>query len=531
MGRRILFDDAAREALARGVDRLAGAVAVTLGPRGRNVVLGHADGSIAITNDGVTVAREVELPDPFENLGARLVREAAQKTGDDVGDGTTTSTVLAHALFRRGLTALNAGASPVALRRGIDRAVVVAIEALRAQARPLEDEADRAAVAAIAAGGDAALGRMVADAFARVGPSGTVLVEEGRGLESRLSVVDGVRFERGWTSAYFITEPAEMRAVLDGPLVLLSSARLSAAADLVPAVQQAVSARRPLLVLAEAIEGEALALLVVNQLRGIVRACAVPAPDSGGRRSAWIVDLAVLTGARVLGDEAGLEPRHLPADALGTLKRAVVERGATTLLEAPGHRAAVLDHVAGLKRAAQTAYARSDREHLRERIARLEGGLGALEIGAASELELREKKGRAEDAVAALKAALAEGIVPGGGVALVRAAAAVEAGPGQTFTGAARAGALAVAFALLEPARRIAENAGAEGAPVLARMRAAAGPIGYDAELGREADLFRAGVVDPLQVVRIGLANAASVAGMLLTADALVVDQEGPADP
>ena len=531
MARRILFDDAARAALARGVDRLAGAVAVTLGPRGRNVVLARADGSITITNDGVTVAREIELPDPFENLGARLVREAAQKTGDDVGDGTTTSTVLAHAMFRRGLAALSAGVAPNALRRGFDRAVQVAVEALRAQARPLQSEADRAAVAAIAAGGDASIGRLVADAYGRVGASGHVLVVEGRGIDSRLEVVDGVRFERGWTSAYFVNEPTAMRAVLEGPLVLLSRKALTTAQELVPAVEQAISAHRPLLVIADSIGGEALALLVVNQLRGVVKTCAVPAPDSGDRRAAWLADLAVLSGARVLGDEAGLDPRKLPEGALGTLARAIVDRGETVVLEAPGHRAAVLDHVRGLRRAAQTAHTRYDRERLEERIARLDGGLASIEIGAASELELGERKGRAEDAVAALKAALAEGIVPGGGTALVRAAIAVEDGPARTLTGDARAGARAVALALVEPARRIAENAGASGAAVLERVRAAHGPIGFDAELDREADLFRAGVVDPLQVVRVGLLNAASVAGMLLTADALVVDGDGPASP
>jgi len=526
VGRRILFDDAARDALARGIDRLAGAVAVTLGPRGRNVMLARADGSIALTNDGVTVARDIELPDRFENLGARLVREAAQKTGDDVGDGTTTSTVLAHALFRRGLAAVRAGASPVAVQRGLDRAVRIAIEDLRGQARPLEGEADRAAVAAIAAGGDAVLGRLVAGAFARVGATGTVLVEEGRALESRLVVIEGVRFERGWISAYFVNQPAEMRAVLESPLVLLARRTLAAAADLVPAVERAVAARRPLLVVAEAVEGEALALLVVNQLRGVVEACAVPAPESGDRRAGWLADLAAMSGARVLGDEAGLEARRLPDDALGTFRRAVVERGATTVLEAAGRRAAVLDHVAGLRRGAATAHARYDRERLEERRARLEGGLASLEIGAASEVELREKKGRADDAVAALKAALAEGIVPGGGTALVRAATAVEERALPALTGDAKAGARAVALALLEPARRIAENAGAEGGPILARLRAAHGAVGFDAELDRFADLFRAGVVDPLQVVRTGLQNAASIAGLLLTADALVVDDE-----
>ena len=345
MARRVLFDDAARAALARGVERLAGAVAVTLGPSGRNVVLAHADGSIAITNDGATVAREIELPDPFENLGARLVREAAQKTGEDVGDGTTTSVVLAHALFRRAAAAVNAGASPPAVRRGIDRGVLAAVESLRAQARPLVDEADRAAVAAVAAGGDAALGHLVAAAFDRVGPGGTVLVEEGHGTEPRLRFVEGLRFERGWVSAYFVTAAEEMRVDLERPLVLLARDRLTAAPQVLPAVERAVAARRPLLVIAHEITDEALALLVVNQLRGGLRACAVAAPDSGDRRDAWLADLAAVTGARVLGDEAGLDPAHLPADALGEARRVHVERAATTLFEAPGRRAAVLDHV------------------------------------------------------------------------------------------------------------------------------------------------------------------------------------------
>ncbi len=524
MARRVLFDDAARSALARGVEKLATAVAVTLGPSGRNVVLARADGSITITNDGATVAREIELPDRFENLGARLVREAAEKTGQDVGDGTTTSVVLAHALFRRLAAAVNAGSAPNAVRRGLDRAVLAAVDSLHAQARPLREEADRAAVAAVAAGGDAILGHLVADAFARVGRGGTVLVEEGHGTASRVRFTEGLRFERGWVSAYFVTAAEEMRVDLERPLVLLARARLTASAQVLPAVERAVAAHRPLLVIADAIEGEALALLVVNQLRGGVRACAVPAPDTGDRRDAWLADLATITGARVLGDEAGLDPAHLPTDALGEARRVHVERAMTTLFEAPGRRAAVLDHVAALRRAEATAHGRFDRERTAERVARLDGGLAAIEIGAASELELHERSGRAEDAVSALRAALAEGIVPGGGIAYVRAVAAVEEHALTSVTGDARSGVRAVMDALVEPTRRIAENSGAAGGPVVERVRAGMGTLGYDAALGRHCDLARAGIVDPVRVLRVALQNAASVAGLLLTADALVVD-------
>ncbi len=351
-----------------------------------------------------------------------------------------------------------------------------------------------------------------------------MLVEEGHGTEPRLRFVEGLRFERGWVSAYFVTAAEEMRVDLERPLVLLARGRLSAAPQVLPAVERAVAARRPLLVIAHEITDEALALLVVNQLRGGLRACAVAAPDSGDRRDAWLADLAAVTGARVLGDEAGLDPTHLPADALGEARRVHVERAATTLFEPPGRRAAVLDHVNALRRAEATAHGRFDRERLAERIARLAGGLAAIEIGAASELALHERSGRAEDAVSALRAALAEGIVPGGGVALVRAAAAVERTGLATVQGDAVLGMRAVIEALVEPTRRIAENAGAPGRVVVERVRAGDGSTGYDAALGRYGDLARAGIVDPVRVVRVALQNAASIAGLLITADALVVD-------
>lgn len=528
MARRILFDDDARRALARGVERLAGAVALTLGPAGRNVVIARADGSIAITNDGSTVAREIELPDPFENLGARLVREAAQKTADDVGDGSSTAVVLAHALYRRAAAAVAAGGGATAVKRGLEKGVAAAVEALRAQARPLADEADRAAVAAVAAGGDAVLGRLVADAFARVGKDGTVLVEEGHVVESRLRHAEGVRFERGWVSAYFVTAAEEMRVDLERPLVFLARARLSAAAQVLPAVERAVAERRALLVVAHEIDGEALALLVVNRLRAGFVCCAVPAPGSGDVRDAWLADLAALTGARIVGDEAGLDAAQPPADALGAARRVHVERGATTILEAPGRRAAVIDHVGALRRAEATASGRFERERLAERRARLDGGIAVLEIGAASEVELHERKGRAEDAVAALRAALDEGVVPGGGTALVRSVEHVEREALPNVVGDARAGVRAVLDALVEPARRIAENAGAPGGVIVERIRAGRGSEGFDATLGRVTDLARTGVVDPVRVVRTALQNAASVAGMLLVADALVVDDSGP---
>jgi chaperonin GroEL len=511
----------------RGVSLLADTVAVTLGPRGRNVVLERRHGAHVLTNDGVTIALEIELADPFENLGVRLVRDAAKRTGELVGDGTTTTIVLARELIESGFAAVARGVAPQSLKRGIDKAVARVRDDLTAQARPVSDASDRAAVAAMASGGDAALGELVAEAFARAGTAGSVTVDEGRGATSALHVVAGATFERGYLSSYFVTDPEEMRAVLDRPLVLVSSERLSDSEDVSGALAHAADRGRPLLVIAEDVEAEALATLVVNQLRGTARSCALRAPGSGELRREWLEDLATLTGGAVVGPERGTSARALDVATLGGCRRAIVTGSTTTLLEGDGSAAARDARVSALETELAGADARFDADRLRARLGRFTGGIARVEVGGATEVELRHRRARAEDAVAALRAAVAEGIVPGGGTALVRALARLE---GDESDAGLANGRRVVGRALLEPCRRIALNAGAEAETIVEEVRGASGGIGYDAELGRMVDLYRAGVVDPALVVRTALANAASVAGLLLTTDALVVDDDAPPD-
>jgi chaperonin GroEL len=509
------------------VSVLADAVAVTLGPRGRNVLLARQQGVPVLTNDGVTIALEVELTDPFANLGVRLVRDAARRTGELVGDGTTTTIVLARELIDRGFAAVASGVAPQPLKRGLDHAVAQVRADLAAQARPVADASERAAVAAMATGGDAALGGLVAAAFERAGPAGAVTIDDGRGHESALHVVAGATFERGYLSSYFVNEAEEMRAVLDRPLVLLADDKLTASEDVAPALGFAADAARPLLVIAEDVEAEALATLVVNQLRGTARSCALKAPGHGDARRDWLEDLAVLTGGAVVTAARGTSARTIDVRALGGCRRAIVTASSTTLLEGEGEPAGRDERLRALEHELARADSRFDAERLRERVARFTGGVARVEIGGATEVELRHRRARAEDAVAAVRAAVAEGIVPGGGVALVRALERLDA---RESDPALANGRRIVEQALLEPCRRIAQNAGAEAATVLAAVRGASGAMGYDAELGRVVDLYRAGVVDPALVVRTALANAASVAGLLLTTDALVVDDDAPPD-
>ena len=537
MGKRIEFDEAARTALRRGVDQLAGAVRVTLGPRGRNVVIDARSGAPTITNDGLTIAREIELENPFENMGAQLLKEVALKTGEVAGDGTTTATVLAQALVGRGLQAIAAGHHPMAVRRGIERAVEAAVAELRRQSQQVTNRDDIRRVATISANDDPDLGALIADAVERVGRQGVVTVEEGRGMATTLEVVEGVRFQRGYLSPYFITDPSSMEVAHDNAVVVLTDFKLTAAGELVQVLEEAARLGRPVLVVADDIEGEALAIMVVNRLRGTVASVGVRCPDTGDRRRALLEDLALLTGARTYTAELGRSLEQFSAADFGRAKRVVVDRDTTTLIEGAGRPAAIREQIAQLEHEIETSDTDYDRDWLRERIARLGGGIAVIRVGAPTETEMAERKARVGDALAATRAAIEEGVVTGGGVALIRCAGAVRA---LEVTGDESVGRDIVLAALEEPARQIAENAGMEGPLAVARIRAGEGAFGFDAVTGQFGDLVRAGIVDPTKVVRCALQNAASIGSLVLTTDAIVVDapdepeapeeDEGPPD-
>ena len=523
MGKRIQFDDDAREALRRGVDQLAGVVRVTLGPRGRNVVIEHGSGAPTITNDGLAISREVELADRFENMGAQLVKEVALKTGEVAGDGTTTATVLAHAIVTRGLKAIAAGHGPMQIRRGIERAVAAVVESLRAQSRPLENRADIEHIATVSAQGDAATGELIAQAIDRVGRQGVITVEEGRGLETTLEVVEGLRFDRGYLSPYFVTEPDTMEVTFENSLILLAEQKFAAAHDLLPALEQAARAGRPLLVVADDVEGEALAMMVVNRLRGTVQSVAVRAPASGDRRREQLEDLAVLTGATLFTKELGRAAGKIEAHDFGRAKRVRVDREATTLLEGGGRAPEIRARIAQVGRELSGCDSDYDRGRLRERLARLSSGVAVIRVGAPTALALAERKARVEDALAATRAAVEEGVVPGGGVALLRAQAAVRA---LDLSGDEAVGRDIVCSALESPAHQIAQNAGAEGAVVVERIRRESGGTGFNAWSCEYEDLPAAGILDPTKVVRCALQNASSIGALVLTTDAIVVDSE-----
>ena len=521
MGKRITFDAEARNALRRGVDQLAGAVRVTLGPRGRHVLLDRAHGVPVITNDGVTVAREVELADALENMGVRLMREVAEKTGENAGDGTTTATVLAQVLVGEGLRAVTAGHNPIALKRGIDRAVAAVVAELREVARPIEHSDDIARVASVAAGHDAAIGRMIADALGRVGRHGVVSVEDGRGLDSTLEVVEGLRFDSGYLSPYFVNDPETMSVTLEDPLLLITELTAAAVRDVVTAMELAAGQGRPLLLIADDVEGEALATLVVNRLRGTVHSVAVKAPEIGDARREFLEDLALLTGATLLTGETGRSLEAVRLEDFGRAHRVEVNRDHTVVMEGGGRSDAVRARIAQLEHALQGADYELEREQLRRRIGRLTGGIAVIHVGGATEPEMKERRSRIEDALAATRSAVEEGIVPGGGVALLRRQGAARA---LVLKGDEAAGRDLVVRALEEPLRRIAANAGEEPAVAVQRTLAREGGFGYDAMSGVYLDLEAAGVLDPAKVVRCALQNAASIASMLLTTDAVVVD-------
>jgi chaperonin GroEL len=523
VAKQLRFDEAARRGLETGVNKLADAVKVTLGPKGRNVVISKKWGAPTITNDGVTIAKEVELEDHFENMGAQLVKEVATKTNDVAGDGTTTATVLAQALVREGLRNVAAGANPIALKRGIEKAVSAAVEAVRSQAKDVDDKAEVAQVAAISAA-DQSIGEVISDAIDKVGKDGVVTVEESNTFGVELEFTEGMQFDKGYISPYFVTDPDRQEAVLEEPYILIANQKISAAHDLIPVLERVMAASKPLLVIAEDVEGEALATLIVNKLRGTFQSVAVKAPGFGDRRKAMLADIAILTGGQVVSEEVGLKLENTDTTLLGRARKVVVDKDSTTIVEGAGSEADVKARITQIKKEIEETDSDWDREKLQERLAKLAGGVAVIRVGAATEVELKEKKHRIEDAVSATKAAIEEGIVPGGGLALLRSRAAVDK-LAKTLTGDEATGAAIVSKALEEPMRWIATNAGLEGAVVVQQAERETGSVGLNALSGQFEDLFKAGVIDPAKVTRSALQNAASVAALLLTTEATVADK------
>jgi chaperonin GroEL len=522
--KKLLFNSDARGKLKRGVDALAEAVKVTLGPKGRNVVIDKKFGSPTITKDGVTVAKEVELPDPIENMGAQMLKEVATKTSDLAGDGTTTATVLAQAIVREGLRNVTAGANPMELKRGIDRAVEAVVEELKRLSTTTAGRREIAQVGAISANNDKEIGDLIADAMEKVGKDGVITVEEARGLETTLETVDGMQFDRGYLSPYFITDPEKMETVLEGAYVLIHDKKISAMKDLLPVLEKTAQAGKPLVILAEDIEGEALATLVVNKLRGTLKVCGVKAPGFGDRRKEMLTDIATLTGGKVISEELGLKLENTSLADLGQAKRIVIDKDATTIIDGKGKPEDIKGRIAEIKAAVEKTTSDYDREKLQERLAKLSGGVAVIHVGAFTETEMKEKKARVEDALHATRAAVEEGVVPGGGVALVRAQAALERIRG---TADEKVGVAIVRRALEEPLRIIAQNAGMEGSLVLGRVRQSKlANFGYNAATDTYEDLVKAGVIDPTKVTRTALQNAASIAGLLLTTECVVVERE-----
>jgi len=519
----LLYDEAARRALERGVEKVASAVRVTLGPKGRNVVLEKKWGSPTITKDGVTVAKEIELADPYENLGAQLVREVASKTNDLAGDGTTTATVLAWAMVREGLKMVAAGSNPMLIKRGIDRAVEAVVEELKKLSQPVEGREDIAHVAGIAAN-DPAIGEIIADAMQKVGRDGVITIEESKGIETTTEVVEGMQFDRGYISPYFITDPDKMEAVLEEPFLLLTEKKISAARDIVPIMEKVIRFGKPLVVIAEDVEGEALATLVVNKLRGVLQSVAVKAPGYGDRRKAMLQDMAILTGGRVISDDIGVKLESVEVDMLGRAEKVRVTKEDTTIIGGKGKPEDIKGRIAQIKKEIEETTSDYDREKLQERLAKLSGGVAQIRVGAATETEMKERKMRFEDALNTTKAAVEEGIVPGGGVALIRCIPALDK---VQADGDEAVGVSIVRRALEEPLRQLAENAGMEGSLVVERVKEAKEKnFGLNVLTGEFTDLVKAGVVDATKVVRLALQNAASVAGMLLTTEALVVEKK-----
>ncbi|HEX2782180.1 MAG TPA: chaperonin GroEL [Ilumatobacteraceae bacterium] len=531
MAKQLKFDDEARRALEAGVNKLADTVKVTLGPKGRNVVLDKKFGAPTITNDGVSIAKEIELDDPYENMGAQLVKEVATKTNDVAGDGTTTATVLAQSMVNHGMRNVAAGANPMGLKKGIEKAVAAAVESIKAQAQEVDDKDQIAAVATISAA-DSSVGEVIANAIDKVGKDGVVTVEESNTFGTELEFTEGMQFDKGYTSPYFVTDAERQEAVLEDAYILLNSGKISTVQAMLPALEAVMKTGKPLLIIAEDIEGEALATLVVNKIRGTFNSVAVKAPGFGDRRKAMLQDMAVLTGGQVISEEVGLKLENLTLDLLGRAKRVIVTKDNTTVVDGDGSADDVAGRINQIKAEIENTDSDWDREKLQERLAKLAGGVAVIKVGAATEVELKEKKHRIEDAVSATRAAIEEGVVAGGGVALIRARQAV-ADVVDSLTGDEATGARTVWESLTAPCRMIADNAGLEGAVVVPQVEAASGSMGMNAATGEMVDLVKAGIIDPAKVTRAALQNAASIAALVLTTECLVVDkpEKKPAMP
>ena len=524
-GKELAYSEEARNSIMRGVNALANTVKVTLGPKGRNVMLSKKFGSPVITKDGVTVAKEIELKDKQQDIGARMVREVATKTSDIAGDGTTTATVLAQAIFRDGMKNVAAGANPTALKRGIERAVEVTVSEIQKMSKKVKGKEDIASVASISANGDHKIGELLAEAIEKVGENGVVTVEEAKSIETELEVVEGMQFDRGYLSAHFVTNQDRMECVLEEPYILIYEKKISALNDLLPVLETTSKGGRALLVIAEEVEGEALATLVVNKLRGILKCAAVKAPGFGDRRKAMLEDIAILTGGRFISEDLGIKLEKIKVGDLGRAKRIVIDKDNTTIIQGAGKRAEVNGRIAAIRKQIEETTSDYDREKLQERLAKLAGGVAVIRVGAATETSMKELKARVEDAHHATRAAIEEGIVPGGGVALLRAQKSVL---NIGLEGDEKTGASIVASALEAPLRLISENAGLDGAVVVAKVKEGKGNFGYNAETGEYGDLVAQGIIDPTKVVRVALQNAASISGLLLTTEALVTERPEP---
>ena len=522
----VLFDVKAREKLARGVDKLANAVKVTLGPKGRNVAIEKSYGAPVITKDGVTVAKEIELDDKFENMGAQLVKEVASKTSDAAGDGTTTATILAQAIYHEGVKLVAAGRNPMAIKRGVDKAVEALIAELANLAKPTRDQKEIAQIGTISANSDATIGNIIAEAMAKVGKEGVITVEEAKGLETTMDVVEGMRFDRGYLSPYFVTNAEKMQCELDNPYILCSEKKISSMKDMLPVLEQVAKVNRPLLILAEDVEGEALATLVVNKLRGALQVVAVKAPGFGDRRKAMLQDIAILTGGQVASDDTGTKLENMALTDLGTAKRVVIDKENTTIVDGAGKKEEITARVKQIRAQVEEATSDYDREKLQERLAKLVGGVAVVHVGAATEVEMKEKKDRVEDALNATRAAVEEGIVPGGGTALIRVSKVLDSiKPADDDE---LAGVNIIRRAIEAPLRQIAHNAGFEGSIIVEKVRQGKDGFGFNAATGEYEDLLKAGVIDPKKVTRTALQNAASVASLLLTTECAISEKPEP---
>ena len=530
--KQLAFDEEARSAIKQGVDKLADAVKVTLGPKGRNVVLDKKFGAPTITKDGVTVAKEVELEDAYENMGAQMVKEVASKTSDVAGDGTTTATILAQSIYREGLKNVAAGHNPMALKRGIEKAVEAVVNAIHDLSKEVSEKTEIAQVAAISANNDNAIGDLIADAMEKVGKDGVITVEEAKSLETTLDVVEGMQFDRGYLSPYFVTDADRMEAVLENAAILIHEKKISSLKDLVPVLERTAQQGKPLLIIAEDVEGEALATVVVNKIRGTLRCSAVKAPGYGDRRKEMLEDIAVLTNGRVISEDLGINLENITLNDLGSAKRVVIDKDNTTIVEGEGTTESIQGRIDQIRRQIEDTTSDYDREKLQERLAKLAGGVAVINVGAATEVEMKEKKARVEDAMHATRAAVEEGVVVGGGVALVRSQAALDALELEDAT--EDVGVSIVRRALEDPLRQIAKNAGQEDSVIIAKVKDEGGNVGYDAHRERFIDMFEAGIPDPTKVVRVALQNAASIAALMITTETLIAElpeAEAPAPP